>query len=125
MIVGEPRSAQFCAECKEDVVSRGSVRGGHVGEAMHAMPCIDVTQPRRAVRIDGSAVRLSRERHHANLAAAAPITPTVIFRPSFSRVPPGMRSIHPHKWQKRGGSVLDHKVAIHDPPLFWSLAAHM
>ena len=29
------------------------------------------------------------------LAAAAPIIP--VYRPSFSRVPPGVRSIHPHK----------------------------
>ena len=32
---------------------------------------------------------------HANLAAAAPIIP--VSRTSFCRVPPGMRSIHPHK----------------------------
>ena len=34
-------------------------------------------------------------RVHANLAAVAPIIP--VSRPSFCRVPPGMRSIHPHK----------------------------
>ena len=40
--------------------------------------------------------RLTRARH-ANLAAVAPISP--VSRPSFCRVPPGMRSIHPLKWQ--------------------------
>ena len=36
---------------------------------------------------------------HANLAALAPIIP--VSRPSYCRVPPGMRPIHPHKWQQR------------------------
>ena len=34
---------------------------------------------------------------HANLAAVAPILP--VSRPSFCRVLPGMRAIHPHKWR--------------------------
>ena len=33
---------------------------------------------------------------HANVAAVAPLIP--VSRPSFHWVPPGMRSIHPHKW---------------------------
>ena len=37
---------------------------------------------------------------HAILAAAAPIIP--VSRPSFCRVPPGVRSIHPHKCHIRG-----------------------
>ena len=41
--------------------------------------------------------RLSGTRVHANLAAAGP-PPKPVSRPSFCRVPPGMRSIHPHKW---------------------------
>ena len=39
-------------------------------------------------------------RHHAYVAAVAPIIP--VSRPSCRRVPPGMRSIHPHKWHLCG-----------------------
>ena len=40
-------------------------------------------------------------RVHANVAAVAPPPPNPVSRPSFCRVPPGMRSIHPHKWHIR------------------------
>jgi hypothetical protein len=36
---------------------------------------------------------------HAYVAAVAPII--LVSRPSFCRVPPGMRSIHPHTWHPR------------------------
>ena len=49
---------------------------------------------------------------HANLAAVAPIT-IPASRPSLCRVPPGMRYIHPHTWQ-RGETGCGSEAAV--PP---------
>ena len=59
---------------------------------------------------------------HANLAAIAPIIP--VSKPSFC-LPPGMRSIHPHKWEtsfrklgwEPGGDALDVHEAVLEPKL--------
>ena len=48
--------------------------------------------------------------HHAILAAAAPIIP--VSRPSFFRVPPGMRAIHPQTWHLCGQSAVPYRALV-------------
>ena len=82
-----PQSASWLA---------GGAAAPHEGSPYAASSCHGVVrlEPVEPAAM-GSASYTRDSAKHAHLAAVAPIIP--VSRPSFCRISPGMRSIHPHK----------------------------